>query len=55
MLELSKFSGLNVLDLAKKVTTEKIYTWNEGTHSLIDNSSQKIRSIIDDLLSNREL
>ena len=40
-LQLSKFSGLNGLDLAKKVTTEKIYTWNEGTHALIDNPSQK--------------
>ena len=40
-LELSKFSGLNGLDLAKKVSTEKIYTWNEGTHTLISSSSQK--------------
>ena len=40
-LELSKFSGLNGLDLAKKVSTEKIYTWNEGTHALISSSSQK--------------
>ena len=40
-LELSKFSGLNGLDLAKKVSTEKIYTWNEGTHALINSSSQK--------------
>ena len=40
-LELSKFSGLNGLDLAKKVSTEKMYTWNEGTHALINSSSQK--------------
>ena len=40
-LELSKFSGLNGLDLAKKVTTEKIYDWNEGTHTLIGSSSQR--------------
>ncbi|GIR42909.1 MAG: hypothetical protein CM15mP53_08250 [Ectothiorhodospiraceae bacterium] len=29
-LELSKFSGLNGLDLAKKVSTKKIYTWKRG-------------------------
>ena len=40
-LELSKFSGLNGLDLAKKVSTEKMYTWNKGTHALISSSSQK--------------
>ena len=40
-LELSKFSGLSGLDLAKKVSTEKIYTWNEGTHALISSSSQR--------------
>ena len=40
-LELSKFSGLNGLDLAKKVSTEKMYTWNEGTHTLIGSSSRK--------------
>ena len=40
-LELSKFSGLSGLDLAKKVTTEKIYTWNEGTHTLVSNLSRK--------------
>ena len=40
-LELSEFSGLNGLDLAKKVSTEKMYTWNEGTHTLIGSSSQK--------------
>ena len=34
---LSKFSGLNGLDLAKKVTTTKTYSWSEGTHNLIDN------------------
>ena len=38
---MSKFSGLNGLDLAKKVSTEKIYTWNEGTHALVSNSSRK--------------
>ena len=40
-LELSKFSGLSGLDLAKKVTTEKIYTWKEGTHALVSNLSRK--------------
>ena len=40
-LQLSKFSGLNGLDLAKKVSTEKMYTWNEGTHTLIGSSSRK--------------
>ena len=40
-LELSKFSGLNGLDLAKKVSTKKIYTWKEGTHALISNSLQR--------------
>ena len=40
-LELSKFSGLSGLDLAKKVSTDKIYTWNEGTHTLIRTSPQK--------------
>ena len=40
-LELSKFSGLSGLDLAKKVSTKNIYTWNEGTHALISNSSQE--------------
>ena len=40
-LELSKFSGLNGLDLAKKVSTKKIYTWNKGTHALISSSSRK--------------
>ena len=39
--ELSKFSGLSGLDLAKKVTTEKVYIWNEGTHELINSLSQK--------------
>ena len=38
---MSKFSGLNGLDLAKKVSTEKIYTWNEGTHTLISSSLKK--------------
>ena len=38
---MSKFSGLNGLDLAKKVSTKKIYTWNKGTHALISSSSQK--------------
>ncbi len=40
-LELSKFSGLSGLDLAKKVSTKKIYTWNEGTHALINGSSKE--------------
>ena len=40
-LELSKFSGLSGLDLAKKVSTRNIYTWKEGTHALISSSSQE--------------
>ncbi len=40
-LKLSKFSGLSGLDLAKKVSTEKIYSWNEGTHTLINSSSRR--------------
>ncbi len=36
-LLLSKFSGLKGLDLAKNVTTKKIYDWKEGTHDLINN------------------
>ena len=40
-IELSKFSGLSGLDLAKKVTTEKPYIWNEGTHKLISKSLHK--------------
>jgi len=38
---LSEFSGLNGLDLAKNVTTNKEYIWNEGTHDLIDIKSSK--------------
>ena len=33
---LSNFSGLNNLDLAIKVTTERKYSWSEGTHNLVD-------------------
>ena len=40
-LALSKFSGLNGLDLAKKVTTNEAYTWNKGTHYLINNKIKK--------------
>ena len=38
---LSEFSGLNGLDLAKNVTTNKEYKWNEGTHDLIEIKSSK--------------
>ena len=40
-LELSKFSGLSGLDLAKKVSTEKIYTWDEGSHTLMRSLSRQ--------------
>ncbi len=34
---LSGFSGLTGMDLAKKVTTNKVFSWTEGTHNLINN------------------
>ena len=39
--ELSKFSGLNGLDLAKNVSTESQYLWEEGTHDLININTLK--------------
>jgi carbamoyl-phosphate synthase small subunit len=38
---LSEFSGLNGLDLARNVTTKTEYSWNEGTHELINIKSSK--------------
>ena len=38
---LSKFPGLNGLDLAKNVTTKEQYIWNEGTHDLVNVESSK--------------
>ena len=38
---LSKFPGLNGLDLAKNVTTKEQYIWNEGTHDLVNVESAK--------------
>ena len=38
---LSDFPGLNGLDLAKNVTAKKQYSWNEGTHDLINIESSK--------------
>lgn len=35
------FPGLNGLDLAKNVTAKKQYSWNEGTHDLINIESSK--------------
>jgi len=34
--KLSRFPGLNGLDLAKNVSTDNNYVWREGTHNLID-------------------
>ena len=34
--ELADFSGLSGLDLAKNVSTKDYYSWQEGTHKLID-------------------
>ncbi len=39
--ELLKFSGLNGLDLAKNVSTESQYLWEEGTHDLININTLK--------------
>jgi len=39
--KLSSFPGLKGLDLAKNVSTEDNYTWQEGTHNLIDIESFK--------------
>ena len=39
--KLSSFPGLNGLDLAKNVSTENNYVWQEGTHNLIDIESFK--------------
>tara|TARA_B100000900_G_scaffold371462_1_gene350699 strand:- start:286 stop:1410 length:1125 start_codon:yes stop_codon:yes gene_type:complete len=38
---LSNFPGLNNSDLAIKVTTEKKYSWTEGTHELININSNE--------------
>jgi carbamoyl-phosphate synthase small subunit len=38
---LSKFPGLNGLDLAKNVSTKEQYIWNEGTHDLVNVESSK--------------
>ena len=38
---LSKFPGLNGLDLAKNVTAKEQYIWNEGTHDLVNVESSK--------------
>ena len=38
---LSKFPGINGLDLAKNVTTKEQYIWNEGTHDLVNVESSK--------------
>ena len=45
---LSEFSGLNGLDLAKNVTTNKEYILNEGTHDLIDIKYTKDKNILKD-------
>tara|TARA_Y200000002_G_scaffold225163_1_gene185899 strand:+ start:286 stop:1410 length:1125 start_codon:yes stop_codon:yes gene_type:complete len=39
--QLSEFLGLNGLDLAKNVTTKEQYTWNEGTHNLVNVESSR--------------
>ena len=38
---LSKFPGLNGLDLAKNVTTKEQYIWDEGTHDLVNVETSK--------------
>lgn len=42
---LKEFGGLNGLDLAKEVTTNKSYIWSKGTHELIDLKSKRKKEV----------